>query len=233
MFPYFILGIALLLGLVLVGRWFAGAQPGQIAGILRWVGGTLLTLASLYLVASERWGLLPLVLFLLVAVFPNLRRALGLGRMMRNLRGPTPGQTSNLETRFLRMRLEHDSGALDGEVLHGPHAGRRLSGLELGELVDVLEQCRAEDEESARVLEAYLDRAHPSWREQGAEVKAPGDGKMTREEAFRILGLEPGASESEVKEAHRRLMAKIHPDHGGSTYLAAKINQAKDVLLGV
>ena len=119
-------------------------------------------------------------------------------------------------------------------------SGRRLEELELDELVELWRECHAADRQSAAVLEAYLDRSQgESWREAaGAAAGSEGGGAggdggaMSQDEAYSILGLEPGASKDEVREAHRRLMQKVHPDHGGSNYLAAKINEAKDLLLG-
>jgi hypothetical protein len=139
-------------------------------------------------------------------------------------------------TRFLTLTLDHDTGALDGRVLEGAFKGCTLADLALDDLLKLREECRA-DPQSVAVLEAYLDRVHgASWRPQaGAEETARADaggGPMTREEAYLILGLEPGADEAAIRDAHRRLMKKLHPDQGGSNYLAAKINQAKDLLLG-
>ncbi len=133
-------------------------------------------------------------------------------------------------------------------MIEGTYAGRRLDDLSLADLIDLLNTCSVQDNQSAQVLEAYLDRVHPDWRERvqaagagsagrgresgGRRGEAPGPGAaMSREEAFEVLGLEPGASDEEIKAAYHRLIANLHPDHGGSTYLAAKINQAKDTLL--
>jgi hypothetical protein len=135
------------------------------------------------------------------------------------------------------MTLAHDSGDLDGVVRDGRFRGRRLGELSDIELGELLAECRLDDDESARLLEAYLDRARPDWRAWSGAAGAT-DGvsptpstAMTREEAYRILGLSPGADEKAIRDAHRRLMVKLHPDQGGSDYLAAKINQAKDLLL--
>src|SRR5262249_28021511 len=129
-----------------------------------------------------------------------------------------------------------------GTVRRGRFAGARLAELKEEELVALWRECRAEDEASASLLEAYLDRAFPRWREASGpgasrdggrrEQSAPRHtGAMTRDEALKVLGLASGAGPAEIKAAHRRLIAKLHPDHGGSDWLAARINQAKDVLL--
>ena len=149
---------------------------------------------------------------------------------------PTSGQTSDVETRFLRMSLDHDSGELDGVVLEGPLKGRRLGELKLASLLDLLATCRAEDPKSAAVLEAYLERIHGDvWRD-GEDAgdggrQAGGPQTMSLDEARQILEVEAGATREEIIQAHRRLMQKMHPDRGGSTFLAAKINQAKQMLL--
>ncbi|MGE3064936.1 MAG: DnaJ domain-containing protein [Hyphomicrobiaceae bacterium] len=145
------------------------------------------------------------------------------------------GQTSRIVTDHFEAVLDHDSGDIRGRVRKGFFKGRALETLAPVELAHLWQDCRFTDPPSAQVLEAYLDRVHPSWREDMAreEAQAPrgNDGRMTREEAAEILGVTPDAGEEEVQRAHRALMLKLHPDRGGSTYLAAKINEAKDVLL--
>lgn len=145
-------------------------------------------------------------------------------------------QSSAIETAWLRLRLDRASGRMDGEVLQGRHAGRRLETLDPPQLFAVLDEIRRQDAAGLPLMETYLDRRlGPDWREQAA-ASAPQDaapnGMMSREQAYDVLGLAPGASETMIREAHRRLMKKMHPDQGGSNYLAAQINRAKDVLLG-
>jgi hypothetical protein len=150
-----------------------------------------------------------------------------------------PRRSSEVETDYIRMRLDHDSGTMSGMVRRGPFQGRRLDELTLSELLALWRQCRVEDEAGANLLEAYLDRLMPDWRVAAQRAGSAGGGKtsprpadaMTRAEAYEVLGLSWGAGESEIREAHRRLMMKLHPDQGGSTYLAAKLNRAREVLL--
>jgi DnaJ domain len=143
------------------------------------------------------------------------------------------GQASTVRSAWLEMQLDHDTGAMRGTVLQGAHGGADLDSLDLAAIRALVAEV---DEESRALLLAYLDRRDPGWREdaQGdaaAGRSAPASGKMTEEEAYQILGLQPGASVDDVSRAHRSLMKKLHPDQGGSTYLAARVNQAKDVLL--
>jgi len=147
------------------------------------------------------------------------------------------GTTSRVRSAFIEMELDHDTGAMDGTVLAGASAGRRLSALDEAALRDLLAECRRSDPDGVRLLEAYLDRRSPGWREhaQADEHSRPGRepaGAMTEEEAYEVLGLAPGAGPDEIRRAHRNLMKKLHPDQGGSTYLAARVNQAKEILLG-
>jgi hypothetical protein len=150
----------------------------------------------------------------------------------------TPGSTSRVRSAMIEMELDHDTGAMDGSVLAGGLMGRRLSELDEQNLLRLYKECSAVDPDGVRLLEAYLDRRFPLWREDaesnghagtGAQ---PQSGAMTEEEAYQVLGLQPGASLDEVRQAHRTLMKKLHPDQGGSTYLAARVNQAKEILLG-
>lgn len=151
----------------------------------------------------------------------------------------TPGQQSAIRTRFFEMTLDHDSGQMDGEVLAGSFSGRKLSSLSLDDLLALYAECAGADEQSRAVLEAYLDRERPDWRQRaGGRGSGTGGGQppattgMSRDEAAAILGVPVDADRDTVVSAHRRLMQKMHPDRGGSDYLAAQINKAKAVLLG-
>ncbi len=241
MFAYYILGIALLIGLLLAGRWFASTDSKTLAKVLKWLAISFILAVAVFFLVTGRlgWALmaLPALLPWFLRFRSVARTAKNFSRMAQAGGGGGTGQTSEVETRFLRMSLDHDSGAMNGEVIDGPYAGRSLDTMALDELIALLNLCLVEDQQSAQVLEAYLDRIHADWREKAAAADGPcqgafGNGAMSREEAYQILGLESGATGIEIKEAHHRLIAGLHPDHGGSTYLAAKINQAKDVLLG-
>lgn len=194
-------------------------------------------------------GRLQILLGLLVFLFPLLRRVLPsllTGQMSGSGRGEAeakPGGQSNVSSDILDMTLDHDSGTMSGEILKGPMAGRALADLGESEFIELLQYCRDNDEDSARLLETYLDRRfEDSWRtddpagdgsERNREGESSGSGgALTESEALDVLGLEAGASRDEIIQAHRRVMQKIHPDRGGSNYLAARVNEAKERLLG-
>jgi hypothetical protein len=150
--------------------------------------------------------------------------------------GPKAARVSAARSATIEMRLDLDTGAISGSVLAGPYQGRALASLDRPECLRLLEICERDDPEGARLLETYLDRRFSGWREADegqteARRSAGGSGAMTRDEAYEVLGLAKGASAEEIIRAHRALMKKFHPDHGGSTALAARVNQAKDVLL--
>jgi len=144
------------------------------------------------------------------------------------------GQVSRVRSAFVEMELDHDSGAMRGQIIGGRHQGASLDALDVTALVGSLAEM---DPESQALIAAYLDRREPAWREHAQDYAAAGQGspprsgKMTDQEAYQILGVQPGATAAEIGRAHRSLMKKLHPDQGGSTYLAARVNEAKEVLL--
>jgi DnaJ-domain-containing protein 1 len=232
---YLVIGGVAVIGFLVFARWFAAADVKQLAKGLKWFIGAAAAILGVYLILTGRWALLVPIVGAGAVWLARMRLAASLWRQFRNLGGSSGGRVSTIETRFLRMSLDHDSGAMTGTVRQGPHAGD-IERLNLDDLRDLLMQCRTEDAQSAQILEAYLDRRHPDWRDGTTvgddDAEAPKRSGMTREEACRILGIEPGATEEQVRDAHRRLMSKLHPDRGGSDYLASQINQAKDILLG-
>lgn len=242
-----IIGLLILAVIILLLRWFIKTPPKKVARVLRRFGIGTGIAVLIYLAATGRlhWlfallgALVPLAYRLasLLGLIPLIQRLLALRQTMKSASGPAPGRSSDVETRFVRMSLDHDTGAMNGEVLEGRFKGRRLDELSLRQLLVLLDECRTEDEQSATLLEAYLERVHgDTWREQAAQssegaTDSPGSSPITRDEAYEILGLSPGASAEEIIEAHRRLIQKLHPDRGGSTYLATQLNQAKEILL--
>lgn len=229
MFPYFLFGLVLAVAAFFLLRWFVSARPAQVRNVLI---GTGVVLGFVAIVASALGGRLSLA-SLLAPALVLLFLIRPLKRFQDSRRGPSPGQNSELETRFLKMQLDHDSGELSGTVLEGPFAGRTLEAMAEEDLLALWRLCLAEDEPSTRVLESYLDRRlGGGWQAGAGSPSAASAETMTREEAFQILGLEPDAGPDEIQAAYRRMMRQHHPDQGGSDYLAAKINQAKALLLG-
>ncbi|MEE4661894.1 MAG: molecular chaperone DnaJ [Halieaceae bacterium] len=206
---YVKLGLGALIVIVIIG---------VATGRMHWLGAAITGL----LVGASR--LLPV----LIRLFPMLQW------LQQRSGGTIAGGagSSEVETAFLRMTLDHDSGDLTGKVLQGEFAGQDLDTLDLAQLERLLTHCREQDTDSARLLESYLERRFgDAW--QGGYTPPPDNASgMSEAEALAILGLQPGASKEDIVDAHRRLMQKLHPDRGGNDYLAAKLNEAKALLLG-
>ncbi len=169
---------------------------------------------------------------LLIRLFPLLQ---SLSRRASAGGSGASGDISTIRTQFLAMELQHASGEMDGEILQGQFEGLRVAQLSMPQLLELAKECQT-DPNSMQVLEAYLDRSHPDWREQAAagtgnREYSSSESEMNESLALEVLGLKPGANDEEIIAAHRKLMQKMHPDRGGSDYLARKINEARDFLL--
>jgi hypothetical protein len=221
--------VALLLVLLGVATVFLRADPASLASGMRTLGPVLLALIGVAVLLVGREGIGGLILSAALAWYGSMR-------MKRPTAKLEPGKHSTVRTAALEMELDHDTGSLEGLVLAGRHEGKMLGTMGLEELQQLYRELPG-DPESRQLLETYLDGRFPIWRKD-AEANggdglgvSPGSGAMTKEEAYKILGLEAGAAAADVRKAHRRLMQRLHPDIGGTSFLAARINEAKDVLL--
>lgn len=217
---------------------FVRANPGRLANRLRRVLPFLIGGLGVVFLATGRFAMIGMSLLGYAAHLFRQRGTTGFGGEERS--GPAQSRRSKVRARYLAMELDHESGAMSGTVLEGPFAGRALDSLDPAELAAFHQTVRTavpQDVDSLTLLETYLDRTVPGWREDfhaqdnARHGGAPGAGTISEQEAYEVLGLSPGASIADIRAAHRRLMMKLHPDRGGSTVLAAKVNQAKDILL--
>jgi hypothetical protein len=223
------LGAIALFLLFLLMRGFANAPVArvkQFGAVMLGAIGAVILLLGLFTARGQQ------AIFALAFFLPLLLQWARRWRTSKRFGGPAPqtGAANSVESAFLTMTLDHDSGRMTGSVKAGQFAGRDLATLTLQELLSLLDECQIADADSVALLEAWLDRAHPDWRTEPAA--APRSAAMTREEALDILGLNEGADEDAIRAAHRRLMRSAHPDQGGSAWLAARINAARDFLLG-
>jgi hypothetical protein len=228
--PQFLIAIVIVVAGLWLIRKAAKTPPAQMRShIERAAGVGIMGFAGLVALRGAYNVAVPMFLFGLglagkSSAFPN-------GFNWGNKK--STGQKSRVATSLLAMELDHDSGGMEGEVLAGPLKGRKLSSLNAEECIAFHGQCRSAGDQSLPLFEAWLDRAQPEWRQawgKGGSNAAAAGGAMSRDEAYAILGLKPGATADDVRAAHKRLMKDFHPDRGGSDYLAAKINAAKDLL---
>ena len=235
---WFFLGILTLGAGLVAAELLVRMSPARLLKILRWVGILVAMLFVILLIIGVR----NISLAALAGIaFALLSRA-GMFSWKNPTRQGNPFQSatqssSNVETNFLRMTLDHENDRLDGEILEGRFKGKLLSMLTMSELLEFRVTCQNQDPDSVPLVEAFLDRQFGAeWRQKARQGQADRestshDEAMSVERALNVLGLEPGASEDEIRAAHRRLMKKNHPDQGGSDFLARQINEAKDFLL--
>ena len=216
--PAIVLALVVLAVVALGIAWFLRANPSSLARGIRMV---LVVLGAIAVGGMLIFGLR----------FGLIARALR-NRPSGGFSSPGTGRRTEVRTAFLQAWIDHGTGDVGGTVLAGRFAGRTLDRLSDSELLDLHEEC-AGDADSLRVMEAYLDRRlNVDWRTARQPPPRGPRSDMTREEALAVLGLAEGASEEEIKAAHRRLIRRTHPDAGGTADLAARINRAKDVLVG-
>ncbi len=220
--------VALLLVISLLGMLVVKTDAHRLASGLRLAGPVTVGVVGAGLALLGRIGLGGMLISAAVGWhLSNARRRAAM---------PTAGRRSSVRTAALEMELDHETGGLEGIVLAGRFEGRELAQLSLAEL-RALGLELSQDGESIQLLETYLDGRFPQWREDAQsdsgwrQGSAPASGAMSKQEAYQILGLEAGAGSAEIRKAHRRLMQRLHPDLGGSSFLAARINEAKEVLL--
>ncbi|MEM6383609.1 MAG: DnaJ domain-containing protein [Pseudomonadota bacterium] len=233
---YLIMGLVVLTAFLWLGNALTRISPAKIARHARFGGVAVLVGLAALLMLTGRFHMVSQVMALAGQAMRH-RRAFSRAPGFDDVDDATAqGGSSAVKTRYLEMSLDQATGDIDGQFISGPLAGQRLGALDQQTLVSALVGV-ADDPESVRLLEAYLDRTFAGWREDhdqrtgSRSAGAPDAGGMGEDEAYEILGLEPGAEPDAIRAAHRRLMANIHPDRGGSTYLAAKVNLAKEVLL--
>ena len=233
--PAIVLALVILAVVALGIAWFLRANPSSVARGMRRVLVVLGFIAvGGMLIFGLRFlpGLLPELLGLAGLVITGL-----IARALRNrpsggFSSPGTARRTEVRTAFLQAWIDHGTGDVGGTVLTGRFSGRTLDRLSDSELLDLHEEC-AGDADSLRVLEAYLDRRLTvDWRTAKRPPPRGPRTDMTREEALAVLGLSEGATEDEIRAAHRRLIRRTHPDVGGTADLAARINRAKDVLVG-
>jgi hypothetical protein len=235
--PFLFIFLIAVMGVLLLLRKLAYTPPAAVAKLVKRTGGGLSLAAAVFLLMRGRWEIAMAVggvgLWLLGMAQPP--------EWAKNIRWPGSGtgapNISKVRSAMIAMELDHDTGAIEGSVLAGEFAGKRLAELTRDQAVALLRTCMVDDPEGARLLEAYFDRRFPGWRD-AEETNGDGSGRprgraaaMSEDEAYEVLGLHKGASVEDITRAHRNLMKKLHPDLGGTTSLAARINEAKDILI--
>ena len=233
--PRLILILAILAIFYLLLRRISTLPPHKRRAEYMKVGlGAALVATVLLALAGKMHWVGAAITGLLVAARQSLPLLIRLLPFLGNLKSQSAGAAgqSTVSTATLRMHLNHESGELSGDVLAGPFKDWRLSDMTREQLDELRRYCEEQDPESVQLLDGYMEQRFGESQEESREqAQSTPPGGMSRQEALEVLGLDEDADKEAIVAAHRKLMQKLHPDRGGSDYLAAKINQAKDLLL--
>lgn len=213
------LAVLIVFTVLYFGGWITRAEVQNLGAFVRKSSGALIVFGMAFLLTRN----IGIAVFCAMLAYSYFSRK----SWFPGAAGGASGNISSIRTTYLEMSLDRRSGAMSGRVLLGKFAGRALSELTMRERLDLLSELRSKDSQGAQLLEAFLDRTAPGWNGK----TPPGGRGMSLEEAYLVLGLGAGATRQDVQAAHRNLMKRFHPDQGGSTYIASKVNEAKDVLL--
>ena len=235
---WILVGVVLLGLILLLVRWYIDAEPKDALKVAKFLGVLFILVVVGLVIASGRIGMLWLIF---LGLLPWISRFRALNRQAKNLRGPIAGQRVDRKTNFVVIYLNPETGDMDGRVLQGPQSGKLLSEISIDELVTLYEAALLEDAESASILEAYMDRMHgKSWRQKSLSMNAADTSDdtpelleqgMSRSEAYKFLGLQPGASKNDIGNAFTKLTQTGHPDESIARDIKAKAKQAKSTLL--
>ena len=197
-------------------------------------------------------GFLAVVITLLLLLGAgSIIAALFSGSLVETMAG-VAGGISRFGSRFLILEMDGTTGAVTGVIRDGLYAGKPLESLSEESLQELLRYYAENDPPSLSLLQAFIARQNQTRNGEASSRNYGGQGhnsqsntqgsnrgnksrsttQMSHEEALAILGLEEGADKAAITIAYKRLMAKMHPDQGGTTYLAAQINAARETLLG-
>ncbi len=236
--PYLLLGALGFWIVLAAAKAFARANPASLARFFKQAGGYAALAVALALLLLGRVGI---ALSAGALGFWLLGISMSPGSWFKSVgQGKTANQTSRVRSAMIEMELDHETGKMNGVIMVGSDQGKRLDDFTRPQCETLYETCVTDDPEGARLLEAYLDRRFPGWRaaEEGNADFGGGNGgagqsagAMSENQAYEVLGLQKGAPREAIIRSHHALMKKLHPDHGGSTDLAARVNEAKDVLL--
>ena len=233
MFNFLFIFFGILALILVLLFFFLNSSPARIRRIFTWALGFILLGILVFFLYRTNGSFLWTLLFVLLPLFMRIKGILSqIRNFTKTARGPSEGQSSSVQTEFLEMTLEHDSGKMTGIVKKGRFSGNRLEKLNLDELVQLLEEAR-DDPKTTQLLENFLEINHGTeWKTRESYSNNTGNSlDMDIDQALEILGLAPNPTKSQIIDAHRKLILANHPDRGGSTFLATQINKAKEVLL--